>query len=195
MDQAATTIYTVGHGDRSLVEFMALLREAGVGCVVDVRAYPVSSRHPRFSRQNLRRVLEYAGVSYLWEGKPLGGFRKPRADSRNQSLAGAARGFADHMQCVEFASAANRLLALASHASVVLFCAERDPAECHRLLIADYLAGGGTRVVHLVAPGEYREHLASDRARWDGDSLVYDGRATAESPLVLPVAGAVTAAA
>jgi uncharacterized protein (DUF488 family) len=37
-------------------------------------------------------------------------------------------------------------------------CAETNPADCHRSHIADWLVAHGERVVHLIAPGEAREH-------------------------------------
>ena len=67
------TIYTVGHGARSAEELVRLLNEAQIAELVDVRAYPGSRRHPQFSRENLRKSLEQAGIRYAWEGKALEG--------------------------------------------------------------------------------------------------------------------------
>lgn len=43
-------IYTVGHGARSLEEFVALLHEAGIQRLVDVRTAPGSRKHPNSAR-------------------------------------------------------------------------------------------------------------------------------------------------
>jgi len=37
--------YTIGHGNRSIGEFLEPLRDIGIECRVDVRAYPASGRH------------------------------------------------------------------------------------------------------------------------------------------------------
>jgi len=57
-----TTIFTIGHGNRAIGEFVALLREAGIECVVDVRACPASRRHPQFARAALGKSLAAAGT-------------------------------------------------------------------------------------------------------------------------------------
>jgi uncharacterized protein (DUF488 family) len=53
-------------------------------------------------------------------------------------------------------------------------CAERLPWECHRNLISDSLVARGVRVLHLMGPGERREHALSPAARKDGERLIYD---------------------
>ena len=40
------TIYTIGHSTRELDDFIALLREHGITCAVDVRSIPRSARYP-----------------------------------------------------------------------------------------------------------------------------------------------------
>jgi uncharacterized protein (DUF488 family) len=47
-----------------------------VRTLIDVRAFPVSRRHPQFSRAPLAATLADAGIDYEWQGKPLGGYRK-----------------------------------------------------------------------------------------------------------------------
>ena len=73
---------------------MAILKEAGIGTLVDVRAYPASRRHPQYNKEKLRVFLEGAGIAYRWEGKALGGMRPS---------------YADHMQTEQFQTAARAL--------------------------------------------------------------------------------------
>ena len=49
-DDPSITLYTAGHGDRSLAELVAVLAVAGVERVADVRSYPSSRRHPQFGK-------------------------------------------------------------------------------------------------------------------------------------------------
>jgi uncharacterized protein (DUF488 family) len=173
-----STLHTIGHGNRGLEEFVELLRAAKVACVIDVRAYPHSRRNPRFAKPLLEPVLTARGIRYVWEGKALGGMRRPREDSPNIALADAAfRGFADHMASREFSDAIDRMVALGEERPSAILCAETDPAHCHRSFIADALALRGLRVLHLVGPRDTREHAmqASARATVDG-KIIYDAR-------------------
>ena len=122
---------------------MAILREAGIGTLVDVRAYPASRRHPQFNKENLRTSVGRAGMAYRWEGKALGGLRPS---------------YADHMQTAQFQSAARALSALEGR--VCILCAESNPADCHRSFIADWLVMNGERVTHLLDLGRQHEHPA-----------------------------------
>jgi uncharacterized protein (DUF488 family) len=181
---AALTLYSVGHSDRPLEELIAMLRAAGVKTLIDARAQPRSQRHPQFNDASLRAACEAAGLAYHWAGRQLGGHRAGRAESRHVALKDAAlRGFADYMDTAEFQKGAAALRKLASRAPAALLCAERDPAHCHRSLIADYLTLQGVRVVHLLGPGESHEHLLSPHARRESADLVYDRQATAPLPL------------
>ena len=89
-------VFTVGHGTRSIDEFLSLLRGAGVRHLVDVRSFPGSRRHPQFGKDALAASLRSQGIAYEWK-KELGGFRKPRRGSRHTALTSAGfRGYADH---------------------------------------------------------------------------------------------------
>jgi len=136
----------VGHGARSAVAFVFLLQEARIGRLVDVRAYPVSRRHPQFSRDELAASLAAAGIQYQWQGRGLGGMRKG--------------GYAAHMETPLFVSSASELVEASRAERLCIMCAETDPADCHRGYISDWLVAHGERVVHLIQPGEQREHAA-----------------------------------
>ncbi len=171
-----TTYFTAGHGNRSIEEFVALLKEGSIEYLVDVRAYPASRRHPHFARAALERSLAEAGIRYEWEGKALGGRRRPAADSPHVALRSPAfRAYADHMASAEFHEGVERLDTLSRSARVAVMCAERLPWECHRFLISDYLVAGGAIVVHLVNAGSSREHRLNPVARLRDGKLVYDG--------------------
>jgi uncharacterized protein (DUF488 family) len=106
-----------------------------------VRAYPASRRHPQFNKANLRAFLEGASIAYRWEGKALGGMRPS---------------YADHMQTEQFQSAARSLSQTGGR--VCIMCAESNPADCHRSLIADWLVAHGERVTHLLDAERRQEH-------------------------------------
>ncbi|HUO43340.1 MAG TPA: DUF488 domain-containing protein [Burkholderiales bacterium] len=170
-----TVLFSVGHGNRTSTELLQLLQQAGIQCLADVRAYPASRRHPQFARAALERLLAETGIRYQWEGRALGGRRKPRNDSPHTALRNANfRAYADHMLTAEFQQALDRLLALASGERIAIMCAERLPWQCHRYLIADSAVARGVEVMHLVEPGKRQEHRLNSAARVEGCKLFYD---------------------
>ena len=58
-----TILYTIGHGNRTVEDFTALLKSARIECLVDVRAYPRSRRNPQFSRIALDPALKAGGTT------------------------------------------------------------------------------------------------------------------------------------
>jgi uncharacterized protein (DUF488 family) len=166
-------IFTVGHSTRPQEELIAVLKEAGVALLVDVRRFPGSRRHPQFGKEALRAGLAEAGIAYRHE-PDLGGRRDPRPNSPNTAWRVAAfRGYADHMAGPEFRAALERLTAPAPGPSAVM-CAEAVPWKCHRQLIADALVARGVEVVHLLGVGQRQAHTLNPAAvlRPDG-VLVY----------------------
>lgn len=171
-------LYTIGHGNRSAEGFVTLLNEAGIEVLADVRAHPVSKRHPQFARAALKAELARSGIGYVWEGKDLGGFRKPRPDSPHVALAmDGFRGYADHMETVAFEAAIGRLVEMGRNQRVAIMCAEKNPAECHRSFIADWLAAHGVAVMHLIALGQAQPHRPSEAGRIVNGRLIYDRQA------------------
>ena len=179
MDKLATSIHspicTIGHGNRPADEFSSLLRTSDIECLVDVRAFPGSRRHPQFGRAELERALAAAGIQYVWEGASLGGRRKPRSDSLHTALRHPSfRAYADHMETAEFRSGIVRLLQLASSMHAAVMCAERLPWQCHRYMISDFLVAGDVQVRHLIGKGTVRDHTLRSEARVTNAGLIYD---------------------
>jgi len=46
-------IYSIGHGNRALEEFVEALKSNGTRQLVDVRSHPGSRHNPRFGREEL----------------------------------------------------------------------------------------------------------------------------------------------
>jgi uncharacterized protein (DUF488 family) len=174
---ARTTLWTIGHGNRPLEEFLALLADSDIECLTDVRAYPASRRHPQFGREALASSLGVSGIRYVWEGPALGGRRRPGKDSPHVALRNPQfRAYADHMMTAEFRDAIDRLTSSAGAIRTAIMCAERLPWQCHRYLISDYLEAHAIRVVHLIGPAVSREHGINPIARVRDGELVYDGQ-------------------
>ena len=171
----AITLWTIGHGSRSIEEFLVLLRAAEIRHLVDVRAYPTSRRYPHFSRAALAGSLADACVRYAWEGKALGGRRAPTAASAHVTLMNLQfRAYADHMTTPVFREGLERLIRSAREERTAFMCAERPPAECHRSFISDALCVRGIAVRHLVTAGEAEPHVLSALARRTETGIVYD---------------------
>ena len=151
------TVFTIGHSTRSADEFVALLRDAGVDCIVDVRRFPFSRRYPHFNGESLAATLASAGIGYRHE-PALGGRRGRRRDGapsphtlwREEAFAN----YADYAETREFRDALDRVLRLAREQHPAVMCAEAVWWRCHRRIIADYLIATGIRAEHILAAGK-----------------------------------------
>lgn len=157
------TVWTVGHGTRSTDELAALLHDAGIQTLIDVRRYPTGKRQPHLSRESLSESLPASGIGYEWWGKVLGGRRTPSPHAqattgwRNPAFAG----YAEHMATPGFREALMTLEERA-HAGerVAIMCAETVWWRCHRRLVADALVDDGFAVEHLIDRAPGRPHPA-----------------------------------
>jgi uncharacterized protein (DUF488 family) len=150
-------IFTVGHSNRSLAEFQALLDTHSIDFVADVRSYPGSKRYPQFDRLQLERELPIAGVEYAWVGEQLGGMRD----------------YAAHMKTAEFRGALAELVASAENRSVACMCAEKVPDQCHRNRMSDALVGNGVDVWHIIDKETLREHRVDERPSEDRQATFF----------------------
>jgi uncharacterized protein (DUF488 family) len=178
-----TSVLTVGHGTLSAEAFQALLRDAAVQRIVDIRRFPGSRRHPHFDREALERSLSAAGIDYVWL-EPLGGRRKTSSTSPNVALRNDAfRGYADHMQTQEFVDGVHQLVTLTQDGRLTaVLCSESLWWRCHRRLLADHLTlVSGVDVHHLLHDGRRTPHPPTDVVRRVGETVRYDGAGPAPS--------------
>jgi uncharacterized protein (DUF488 family) len=166
-------ILTVGHSNRSLSDFIALLQAHGVTQLVDVRTVPRSRHNPQFNQDTLPAALQAVGIGYCHQ-PGLGGLRHPRPDARNTGWHHANfQGFADYRQPPAFAAALDTLLQQAESCRMAVMCAEAVPWRCHRSLIADALSVRGIPVEHLLSTTQRQAHRLTPWAQVDGTRLSY----------------------
>jgi uncharacterized protein (DUF488 family) len=172
-----STVWTIGHGTRTIDDFLTTLRDARIGALADVRSAPGSRRHPQFGQTALASSLAAVGIEYV-HLRGLGGRRDAAPDSPHVALkVDAFRGYADHMASAEFAADYARLVAIARERATAFMCAETLWWRCHRRMLSDRLSADGWEVVHLLAPGKSEPHRMWDVARVVDGTLVYDGGA------------------
>jgi uncharacterized protein (DUF488 family) len=157
-------LLTIGHSNHPIERFLALLQQHGVVAIADVRSVPYSRRHPQFSREVLARSLAAVGIVYLCLGEELGA--RPRdpacfVDGRVDYDRIAAR--------PAFAQGLARVRAEAGVRLVALMCAEREPLDCHRvMLVCRQLRAGAAQgeelaIAHILADGALETQAALER--------------------------------
>jgi len=155
--QASDTIFTIGHSTRTLAEFVALLRQADVTMLVDVRSFPRSRTTPQFNGDTLPDSLAADGIGYR-HLRTLGGrrhHRKGAPPSVNMYWRVVAfRNYADYAGSDEFRAGLDALRALARDDRCAIMCAEALWWRCHRRIITDYLLADGRRVEHIMGRGQ-----------------------------------------
>jgi uncharacterized protein (DUF488 family) len=168
-------MFTIGHSNRPLAEFLEMLKAHGVELLVDIRTVPRSRYNPQYNRDTLPEALAAEGIAY--EHMPeLGGLRHPRKDSINMGWKNASfRGYADYMQTEEFRGNLDRLVGLAKGRETAVMCAESVPWRCHRSLVADALAAQGIPVRHIMSTAAANPHKMTPFARTENGRITYPG--------------------
>jgi uncharacterized protein (DUF488 family) len=154
---AAMTVYTIGHSTRALTELVELLTAAKVDMLVDIRRFPRSRTNPQFNSDALGPALTRHGIGYR-HLQALGGRRggdNAKTPSRHTLWRESAfRAYADYAETAEFRGGVDVLLELARDHTVAIMCAEAVWWRCHRRIVTDYLLAAGVDVRHILGPGK-----------------------------------------
>ena len=70
-----TTLWTIGHSNRSMEAFLELLKEYRIQVLVDVRSFP-TSKIEHFKKEAMEKWLPEHGIEYVWLGRELGGYQR-----------------------------------------------------------------------------------------------------------------------
>lgn len=140
------SIYTIGHGGRTVEAFIELLQQHDIAYLIDVRSQPYSRYQTDFTKQTLEYHLKEHGIRYVFLGDKLGG----RPDDPSCYIDGKV----DYEQVRArdfYQSGLERLeKAWQQGLGLVLLCSERKPEQCHRSkLIGRSLTDREIGVVHI----------------------------------------------
>ena len=142
------TLFTIGYEGLDAERFAAVLKDAGVAVLADVRAV-ANSRKRGFSKGALRAGLEAAGLAYE-HARALGTPRAGREAARAHDAGLMRRIYCEEvLDTADGALALDALAELAAGAPTCLLCFERDPARCHRRVLAERLEAQGFVVEDL----------------------------------------------
>jgi len=177
------SVYTIGHSNLSLDDFLDRLRSFAIELVADVRHYPGSRAHPHFGKARLAASLREAGIDYR-HFVGLGGRRHPLPDSPNTGWeVEAFRAYADYALTPTFALALEELIDACRTKRTAILCAEAVPWRCHRRIVTDHLLVRGIEVVHIVGPGRGERATLTPFAQVLPDGrIVYPGEGASIAP-------------
>ncbi len=138
-------LYTIGHSNRSLDEFVALLHQYEVRALVDVRSQPVSGRFPYFNGDPLSSRLADEGIRYIFMGEELGARRQEEEcyEAGQAKYPLIAKAFA-------FQAGLDQLRQTMAEQPVALMCAEKDPLTCHRTILVCRQLREECAILHII---------------------------------------------
>ncbi len=158
-DMPSFDLFSIGHSKIPAARLAAMLQDAAVTAVADIRSVPNSRWFPWFSQKALAAQLNGLGIAYTAMGDTLGG--RPRDESLYRD------GVADYEAMAnepEFRAGLDRLQEIMVRSRVCLMCAEREPLDCHRcLLVARRLAERGLTIGHILHDGTVEPHAATEQ--------------------------------
>lgn len=149
------TLFTIGHSSRSLEAFIALVKQARIQVVADVRSIPRSRTYPHFDQRRLPRALAKEDIDYVHIPE-LGG-RRPKQAGVDPALNGywqnrSFHNYADYALSASFREGLAQLINIGRTKRCAMMCAEAVWWRCHRRIITDYLIRKRCKVLHILGP-------------------------------------------
>lgn len=134
-DKDKIIIYTIGHSNIRLEEFLNVLKAKKIKTLIDVRSIPFSKYAFQFNKENIGQALKSEGIEYVYLGDFLGG------------------------KSIIKEGGVLKLMNIAEKSLTAIMCAEENPYQCHRnkKIVQPFLPlllKRGIRVVHIRKEGE-----------------------------------------
>lgn len=151
------TIYTIGHGNRKIEDFLKLLKDFGIEYLIDVRSQPYSKFNPQFNQNELKSVLENNSLKYVFMGDSIGGRPKDQTCYDNSGKVDY-----DVLKTKEvFLAGIERLkVAHSKNLALAIMCSESKPSECHRSkLIGRVLSENNINLIHIDEKGKIKDQV------------------------------------
>lgn len=142
-----STLFSIGHGNKSIEEFIEELRSFDIAYLVDVRTSPYSKWNPQFNQSALQNALTNLGVRYIYMGDVLGGLPNDSSCYTNGRI-----DYTKMARKETFKLGLERLIvANQKKIRLAVMCSESEPEMCHRSkLIGQELIKRNISLQHIV---------------------------------------------
>jgi uncharacterized protein (DUF488 family) len=137
-------IYTIGHSNLAVSDFIKLLEKFKIKFLLDVRSSPGSAYNDQFNMDELKAKLIEEDIAYIYLGKGRGGRQEVP--------------FKKYSQTEGYLAELNKIERVAERGDVVLMCSEADFMKCHRKLISNSLTKRGYETKHILKDGKVVEN-------------------------------------
>lgn len=147
-------LFTIGHSNQTIEEFISLLQQHKVNAVADVRSNPYSHYLPHFNQPVLKEALIDKSIRYVFLGQELGA----RSNNADCYVEGKAI-YEKIAQTKAFHQGIQRVLEGIQSYRIALMCAEKDPITCHRaILVCQHLRKFDLTINHILRNGDLELH-------------------------------------
>ena len=144
-----TTIYSIGHGNKKIEDFIAELKSFKIQFLLDIRSKPYSKWNPQFNQDILDFELKKNGITYVFVGDTLGGLPKDRScyDYEGKVVYDLIKEKDFFKEGLERLTTANQ-----KKINLAIMCSESKPEECHRSkLIGQELLNKDISLKHIIS--------------------------------------------
>ena len=157
-------LYTIGYANKSIEEFINLLKSYNINCIVDVRSMPFSKQYPLYNEMELKKCLSKYNIKYLSFKKEFGARRD------EHELYSEITTYENNIiEVVDFKKVWNHqnfddgvkrvLNGLNKSLNICFLCSEKYAYDCHRgIMVAEYFFRKGYKVDHIVDNSNLIEH-------------------------------------
>ncbi|GAB1450908.1 DUF488 domain-containing protein [Draconibacterium sp.] len=144
-----STIYSIGHGNKDIKDFIAELKSFDIQFLLDIRSKPYSKWSPQFNQVALESELKNNEIVYVYVGDTLGGLPEDRTcyDFDGKVVYDLIKEKDFFKQGLERLTTANE-----KRIKLAIMCSESKPEECHRSkLIGQELLKKNISVNHVIS--------------------------------------------
>lgn len=155
----SSELLTIGYSTHTCATFLAALRKYKASCVVDVRTAPYSRFKPEFDWRHLHRSLRMHSIESVFLGDHFGA--RPKDPECYVDGSVSFERLAEHPL---FARGVERILDGMTRFRIAMMCAEKDPIQCHRMVLVSrrLCTLSGVSIRHILANGSSETHKESE---------------------------------
>lgn len=124
-----SSIYSIGHGNKNINEFISELKSFDIKYLLDIRSKPFSKWNPQFNKHSLKKSIEEEAVKYLFIGDLLGGLPNDK-DCYDENGKVSYKTIKNKKFFIKGLS--RIITANEKNIKVALMCSESNPEDCHR---------------------------------------------------------------